>query len=268
MKKYIAELIGTFAFVFIGCGAFVFNLRVAGASIILISALAFGFALAGIYSGISKISGAHINPAVTLGAFAADRMKAKDTVFYIVAQFLGGLLGALAVYLIAIGDVNYQLSYGLGQNGFDTQSLGGYGVVPAIIFELIATFFFVYIFLGSTNKKKNKQFSVGATLGLFYAGAVMVGFLITGSSLNPARSFGPGLIAGFSNSDIWIQLPLFILVPAIAGLLAGLMFKFNITHKKKKQKNIKEVKETIITKEDDNSGIEFGEVDEIEIIEK
>ena len=91
--------------------------------VVIISALTFGFVLAGVYNAISKVSRAHINPAVTLGAFAADRMKATDIVFYIISQFLGGLLGALGVYLIAIGNENYQLIYGLGENGFGLLSL-------------------------------------------------------------------------------------------------------------------------------------------------
>ena len=276
MKKYIAELIGTFTLVFLGCGAFVFTLSATGALVVVISALTFGFALAGIYNGIAKISGAHINPAVTLGAFAADRMKAKDTVFYIIAQFIGGLLGALGIYLIAIGNSSYELSYGLGENGFGTLSLGNYSMISAIIFELIATFLFVYLFLGTTYKK-NKKSSAAVTLGLFYAGAVMVGFLITGASLNPARSFGPGFIVGFANHEVWVQLPLFILVPAIAGLLAGLMFKFKVTHGKSKKKKDKYketdetyVEEVYVEEEEisDTTGTEFGENDEIEVIEE
>lgn len=122
--------------------------------VVIVSALTLGFVLAGVYNAISKVSRAHINPAVTLGAFAADRMKSTDTVFYIISQFLGGLLGALVVYLIAIGNENYQLIYGLGGNSFGSLSLGSYGIISAIIFELLPTFLFIYVFLGTTSKKK------------------------------------------------------------------------------------------------------------------
>ena len=97
---------------------------------------------------------------------------------------------------------------------------------------------------------------------MFYTGAVMAGFLITGGSLNPARSFGPGFISGFSNHEVWIQLPLFILVPSIAGLLAGLTFKFKVTHGKSKAK-----KEEVTYTDNKTAGAEFGETNEIEVIE-
>ena len=264
MKKYIAEFIGTFALVFIGCAAYTLNLSTTGAQVIIPTALAFGMVIVAVFNSIYKVSGAHINPAVTLGAFAADRMKAVDTAAYIIAQFLGGLLGAFALYLIAISNSSFELIYGLGQNGYGDLSLGGYGIVPAILFELIASFLFVYIYLASTSKKGVKS-SAGISIGLFYAAAVISGFLITGASLNPARSFGPGFIAGFANPAAWFQLPLFILAPAIAGLLAGLMFKFKVTHGKLKKK---EYDEDDTKESEESTGSEFGEQDEIEVIEK
>lgn len=225
MKKYISELIGTFALVFLGSGAYI----LAGNSIGQFGvALVFGLAVVAVYGAIHRVSGAHINPAVTLGALVNGRISGLDSIYYIISQLLGSLLGALAVYALALGNLGYNLTYGLGQNGFGDASLGAYPWWAALVFELIATFLFVYIFLGATEKKKDRAVA-GIAIGLFFAAAYMVGLQIGGASLNPARSFGPAVITGLGASDknALIQLPLFLLVPAIGGLLAGLAYKFN-----------------------------------------
>lgn len=135
MKKYIAELIGTFTLVFLGYSTFVFTASTIGVLVVIISALTFGFVLAGIYNTISKVSaGAHINPACYLRSLCSRQNESYRYSLLYNNSILGGLLGALGVYFIAMGNENYQLIYSLGENGFDPLSLGSYGIISAIIF--------------------------------------------------------------------------------------------------------------------------------------
>ncbi|MDD2371883.1 MAG: aquaporin [Firmicutes bacterium] len=233
MKKYISELIGTFALVFIGSGTYILAGNMVGQ---LGVAIAYGLAIIGIYSAIGRVSGGHINPAVTLGALVTKRITPIDSIFYIVAQFVGATLGAIAVWLIAIGNADYKLSYGLGQNGIGSHTLGSYTITSAIIFELIATFLFVYIFLSATSsflngaEGKKTRHNAGLGIGVFFASAYLMGLQVSGASLNPARSFGPAFIVGFVERYAWQELWIFIVFPVIGGLLAGLVY--NLLHNK------------------------------------
>lgn len=242
MKKYISELIGTFTLVFIGSGTYVLAGNMVGQ---LGVALAYALAIIGIYSAFGRVSGAHINPAVTLGSLISKRISVLDSVYYIVAQLTGAILGAISVYIIAIGKAEYELGFGLGQNGIGENTLGAYSLSAAIIFELIATFLFVYIFLSATssylkNVKCNRtRHNAGIGIGLFFGAAYIMGLQVSGASLNPARSFGPAFIVGFVEKSAWTDLWVFILFPIIGGLLAGLVY--NLLHKSNDEEVVEEI---------------------------
>jgi aquaporin Z len=226
MKKYISEFIGTFTLVFFGCGTAV----VAGNQVgVLGIAFAFGFALIAMAYGIGPISGCHINPAVSLGVFVAGRMEAKDLIGYIISQFLGGIVAASVLMLIVKGQLaGYDLAAsGLGQNGWGSGFLGEYNFRAAVIFELIATFLFVIVILGSTQEGVPTQMA-GLAIGITLVVIHIFGIQITGVSVNPARSFGPALfVGGKALAQVW----LFLIFPSLAGILAGVMFRIKLLAK-------------------------------------
>ncbi len=219
MKKYIAEFIGTFTLVLFGCGSAVLASEQVGQ---LGIAFAFGFALIAMAYGIGPISGCHINPAVSVGAFVAGRLERNDLVGYIIAQFTGGVVGALVLLLIASGMPGYEVSVnGLGQNGWGAGYLGEYGFVAAVLFEFVATFLFLVVILGSTQSGVPTQLA-GLAIGITLVVIHIVGIQVTGVSVNPARSFGPALFAG---GKALAQVIMFLIVPTIAAVVAGLLFK-------------------------------------------
>lgn len=225
MKKYAAELIGTFTLVLFGCGTAV----VAGSAVGVTGiAFAFGFALIAMAYGIGPVSGCHINPAVSLGVFMAGRMSAKDLAGYIVFQLIGGILGAGVIALIMSGKAGYNISVnGLGQNGWGAGYLGEYALVSAIVFEFIATFLFVVVILGSTQEGAPTQIA-GLAIGITLVVIHIFGIQITGVSVNPARSFGPAVfVGGKALEQIW----LFLIVPSIAGIIAGILFRIKALSK-------------------------------------
>ena len=220
MKKELAEMIGTFTLVLFGCGAAV----IAGPDIGLTGiSFAFGLALVGMAYGIGPVSGCHINPAVSLAAVAAGRMRGGDAVRYIVAQVFGAILAAAVLAVIASGKGGgYDLAAaGLGQNGWGSGYLGEYGMAAAFVFELVATFLFVVVILGSTGDGAPTAMA-GLAIGLALVVIHLVGINVTGVSVNPARSIGPALFAGASAIG---QLWLFILAPVLGGLAAGALFR-------------------------------------------
>ncbi len=220
MKKYLAELVGTFILVLFGCGTAV----VAGDKVGVVGiAFAFGFALIGAAYGIGPISGCHINPAVSLGVWTAGRMKTGDMIGYWVGQFAGAILGALVLSILIRGvGGGYDVAVsGLGQNGWGPGYQGEYNVTSAFLFELVATFIFVVVILGSTQKAAPAGFA-GLAIGITLVVIHIFGIRITGVSVNPARSFGPALFVG---GKALAQLWLFLLVPSIAGIAAGLLFR-------------------------------------------
>ncbi|MGA3370523.1 MAG: aquaporin [Terracidiphilus sp.] len=220
MKKYIAELAGTFILVLFGCGTAV----VAGDRVgVLGIAFAFGLALIGAAYGIGPISGCHINPAVSLGVFVAGRMTVKDMLGYWVSQFAGAALaaGVLSVVVSGVGG-GYDIAVkGLGQNGWGPGYQGEYSIVSAIVFEVIATLIFVIVILGSTQKSAPTGFA-GLAIGITLVAIHLVGIRITGTSVNPARSFGPAVLVG---GQALAQLWLFLLAPSLGGAAAGLLFR-------------------------------------------
>lgn len=215
MKKYIAEMFGTFVLVFIGCGTVVFSAPFVGN---LGIALAFGLAVMAMAYAIGPVSGAHVNPAVTLGVLTAGRMSFKDACGYILFQFLGAFAGAAVLMFMLSGHITgYDVTVqGLGQNGWGAGYGSGYDVCTAAIFEFIATFIFVKVILKTTE---NDLKIAGVVIGLTLAVIHILGLQITGVSVNPARSFGPAIFVG---GKALCQLWLFLVVPSIAGIFAGL----------------------------------------------
>lgn len=214
-SKFIAEVLGTFILVFFGCGAAVLMVEHIG---MLGIALAFGLSIVAAAYGPGAISGAHLNPAVSLGFLVSRRMSAGDFAAYVVAQVIGALLGALAVYLIASGRAGYALAVnGLGQNGYGAGYLGEYSLGAALVFEVVATFVFVTVILGATRAGAPAGFA-GLAIGLTLTGIHLVGINVTGVSVNPARSVGPAVfVGGKALADLWV----FILAPLAGGALAG-----------------------------------------------
>ena len=219
MKVFIAEFVGTFTLVLLGCGSAV----LAGGEVGQLGiAFAFGLAIVAMAYGIGPISGCHVNPAVSLGAFVAGRMPLNAMLQYWAAQFIGALLGAGVLYLIATGKTGYDLvASGLGQNGWGAGYLGEYNLASALVFEVVATFLFLVVILGSTQKSAPGMLA-GLAIGLTLTVIHIVGIQVTGVSVNPARSFGPAVIVGGTAiSQLW----LFLIAPLIGAALAGLLFK-------------------------------------------
>lgn len=219
MKVFVAELLGTFTLVLLGCGSAV----LAGGEVGQLGiAFAFGLAIVAMAYGIGPISGCHVNPAVSFGAFVAGRMPMNTMLQYWAAQFIGALLGAGVLYLIASGSAGYDLAAnGLGQNGWGPGYLGEYSLVSALAFEVVATFLFLVVILGSTQKSAPGMFA-GLAIGLTLTVIHIVGIQVTGVSVNPARSFGPAIIVGGTAiSQLW----LFLVAPLVGAALAGLLFK-------------------------------------------
>lgn len=216
LKRFSAELVGTLVLVLFGCGAAV--LGPAPFDQLAVS-LAFGLAIVAMAYGIGPVSGCHVNPAVSLAAFVAGRMSAKDMALYWVAQFTGALIGAFLLSLIAkTGVAN------LGQNGWGPGYLGEYGMHAALIFEVVMTAIFVVVILGVSGDKGHGPFA-GVAIGLTLAVIHIVGIQVTGVSVNPARSFGPALLAG---GPALTQLWLFIVAPAVGAVLGALLFRFKV----------------------------------------
>ena len=195
MNKQIAEFIGTFTLVLLGCGSAV----LAGADIGLTGiSFAFGLALIAVAYGIGPVSGCHINPAVSLGMVAAGRMSMPEAIKYIIAQVAGAIVAAAVLWVIATGKAGYTLAEnGLGQNGWGAGYLGEYSMIAALVFEIVATFLFMVVIH-------------------------LVGINVTGVSVNPARSVGPALfVGGTAIAQLW----LFIVAPILGAVAAGLLFK-------------------------------------------
>jgi aquaporin Z len=220
MKKYLAEAVGTFILVLFGCGTAV----VAGDKVGVVGiAFAFGFALIGAAYGIGPISGCHINPAVSLGVWTAGRMKTGDMLGYWAGQFVGAIVAAWLLSLLAGGmGAGYSVATnGLGQNGWGPGYQGEYSMASAIIFEFLATFIFIVVILGSTQNAAPAAFA-GLAIGITLVAIHIFGIRVTGVSVNPARSFGPALlVGGKALSQVW----LFLIVPSLAGLAAGMLFR-------------------------------------------
>lgn len=225
MKVFIAELIGTMTLVLFGCGAAVLAGDFVGQ---LGIAFAFGLSIIAMAYGIGPISGCHINPAVSFGAFVAGRLSLKEMGLYWSAQLIGAVIAAGILYLIATGKTGYDIAIsGLGQNGYGAGYLGGYSLTAAFLFEVVATFVFLVVILGSTAKGAPAGFA-GISIGMTLVMIHIVGIQVTGVSVNPARSFGPALfVGGQALGQLW----LFFVAPLIGAGLAGLLATMNLTVK-------------------------------------
>ncbi len=217
MNKFIAEFIGTLVLVLFGCGAAVLGGDHVGQ---LGIALAFGFAIVAMAYGIGPVSGCHVNPAVSLAVFVAGRMSARDMLVYWVAQFAGALAGAAILMMLAKDGA----ASGLGRNGWGPGYLGEYSMQAALLFEIVFTAIFVVVILGVTGDKGQGAFA-GLAIGITLAVIHIVGIQVTGVSVNPARSFGPAVLAG---GQAMAQLWLFVVAPAIGALIGGGLFRLNL----------------------------------------
>jgi aquaporin Z len=224
MNKYIAELIGTFTLVFFGVGSAV----LAGDQIGFVGiSFAFGISVVAMAYSIGQISGAHLNPAVSMGVLVAGKMSVSEFVGYSISQTAGAVLAAFFVYLIASSKLaGHDLATaGLGQNGWGAGYLGEFGMAGAFIFEVVATALFLVVILGVTSENGNAGMA-GLVIGLTLVMIHLIGIPVTGTSVNPARSIGPALFAGGTAMG---QLWLFIVAPLIGGALGGIMHKARIT---------------------------------------
>jgi aquaporin Z len=219
-KKYVAEFIGTFVLVFMGCGSAV----LAGKYIGFVGiAFAFGLSVLVMVYAIGGISGCHINPAISISMLASGKMKVKDAAAYVVMQCFGAVIAAAVLYAVALGKPGYSLAVnGLGQNGYGAASPGGFSMLSGFIAEVVLTFIFLLVIYGSTSEAVPKGFA-GIPIGLSLVMIHLVGIPITGTSVNPARSLGPAVIVGGTAlSQLW----LFWVAPIIGGLLAAALWRF------------------------------------------
>lgn len=219
-KKYLAELIGTFSLVLIGCGSAV----IAGGNIGYLGiSFAFGLTLLAMVYAIGGISGCHINPAITIAMFVAGKIKSKDAVAYIIVQCFGALIAAGVLLVIALGKPDYSLEInGLGQNGYGALSPSGYSLAACFVAELVLTFLFLIVIFGSISKKAPAGFA-GISIGFSLVFIHIIGIPITGTSVNPARSLGPAIfVGGETLNQVW----LFLLAPILGAILAALVWKY------------------------------------------
>ena len=220
MKKYLAELIGTFVLVFGGCGTAV----LAGDHVGYLGvALAFGLTLLTMAYAIGPISGCHINPAVTIGLFVSRKIAAGDVLGYIVAQIVGAILAASVLLLIVKGlPGGYDPSIaGFAANGYGDHSPGKFGVTSAFVTEVVLTFFLVFTVLGATDVKAPVGFA-GLPIGFVLVLIHLIGIPVTNTSVNPARSISQAIfVGGWAIDQLW----LFIVAPIIGAVIASLVFK-------------------------------------------
>ncbi|MGA1820751.1 MAG: aquaporin Z [Thermoplasmatota archaeon] len=234
-KKYLAELVGTLALVLIGCGSAV----IAGKEIGFLGiSFAFGLTVLAMVYAIGPISGCHINPAITIAMLAAGKIKTRDAVGYVIAQVVGGIIGAGILYGIASGLHGYSLSEnGLGQNFYgDHGGIFGYTWAAAFLAEVVLTFLFLMVIFGSTSEKAPKGFA-GIPIGLTLVFIHLVGIPITGTSVNPARSIGPAVFVG---NEALEELWLFLIAPVIGGVIAAIVWKFLFEEKAQEAVEIEE----------------------------
>ena len=213
-QKFFAEFIGTFVLVLGGCGTAIFaggNVGYLGVS------LAFGLTIVAAAYGIGHISGAHLNPAVSLGIWASGRMSGKDLVPYICAQVTGALVAASVIFMIkGFGNIG-----NFAANGYGDHSPGGYGMLAALVAEIVLTFVFLLVILGATDKSAPSGFA-GLAIGLTLTLIHLISIPITNTSVNPARSLSQAVfVGGWAVEQLW----LFILAPIVGAILAGIVYK-------------------------------------------
>lgn len=226
MRKYVAEFIGTAILVLLGCGSAVAaNTLISAMGMLpvafttLLIAVAFGLALTAVMYALGDVSGAHVNPAVSLSFLITKRMTGKDFAGYVIAQILGGTVGALLLAFFLGGTAS------LASNGYGSLSTFGISLLPALIMEIILTFVFVLVVLMVTDKAEHKSIA-GVVIGGAYALVHLFGVPFTGTSVNPARSIGPALVQALSDTSAIIQVWVFILGPLVGGAIAAALYIF------------------------------------------
>ena len=219
MRKYISEFVGTCVLVLMGCGVAVV-VGCGNAAGIAATSLAFGLVIVAMAYSIGNVSGCHINPAVSLAMLISKKISVKDFIGYVIAQCLGAIAGA-AILGVFLGSFKV-----LGANGFGS-AMGATNAWIAILVEVILTFIFVLTILGVTSKKENANVS-GIVIGLCLTLVHLIGIYFTGTSVNPARSFGPALLQGGTALE---QLWVFIVGPLVGAALAAIFNKFVIEKK-------------------------------------
>lgn len=220
MKKYFAELIGTFTLVLLGCGtAMLVGCDAANGSGYLLTAFAFGLTIVGMAYCVGNVSGCHINPAVSLAVLITGGMKVTDFIGYVIAQCIGAIAGAATLSCIfSLGNVT-DMTGGLGSNGLT--GVNG-SVVAGLLVEVLLTCIFVLIILGVTSKKANHGSFAGVVIGFSLVLVHILGIGLTGTSVNPARSLGPAIFAGGQAlSNLWV----FIVGPFVGAVIAALIHK-------------------------------------------
>ena len=209
MKRYLAEAIGTFVLVFMGCSTIIFMVAQVG---ILGVAFSFGIAVIAMIYTFGPISGAHLNPAVSIGAWAAGRLPMCDTLIYCVAQILGGLV-AVSLMMVMGGDPAEAAT-----------RVGVTGVLSALIFEFVATMIFVTVILGVTQEGPATPLA-GLVIGLTLIMIHLAGISLSGASVNPARSIATNIFSAAAATELW----LYFIAPVAGGLVAGLLYKKGLT---------------------------------------
>lgn len=220
-KKAAAEFFGTFWLVFGGCGSAVLAAAFPNTGIGFLGvAFAFGLTVLTMAYAIGHRSGCHLNPAVSVGLAVGKRFPLSELLPYIVAQVLGGAAGAGVLYLIASGKEGFSTAGGFASNGYGLHSPGGYSLTACFLAEVVLTFFFLMIILGSTHEKAPKGFApiaIGLGLTLIH----LIGIPVTNLSVNPARSTGPALfVGGWALGQLW----LFWLAPILGAAIAGIVY--------------------------------------------
>ena len=217
-ERMFAEFLGTFWLVFGGCGSAVLAAAFPQVGIGLLGvSFAFGLSVLTMAYAVGHVSGGHFNPAVTVGVFTAGRIPARIILPYIVAQLAGAIAGAGILYLIASGQTGFDVSAGFASNGYGAHSPGGYTLIAALLMEVVMTFFFLIVILGSTDEHTPIGFApipIGLALTLIH----LVSIPVTNTSVNPARSIGPAIfVGGWAISQLW----LFVVAPIAGAILAG-----------------------------------------------
>lgn len=230
LKKALAEFIGTFTLVFVACG-------VAGATggSLVATSLAFGLTIVAMAYSVGRVSGCHINPAVSLGCLLTKRMSVKDFCVYVVSQILGGFVGAVLVFGIfkmanvnVLGDAcNYAV-------GFGVNGLTAGGIIGALLTEIVLTCIFVYTILNVTDEKAGTGKIAGIVIGLTLTLVHLIGINLTGTSVNPARSIATAISAAIYNgtTEALAQVWMFIVAPLVGAVVAAVLYKVLNTEKK------------------------------------
>ena len=223
IRKLAAEFIGTAWLVLGGCGAAVLAAAFPALGIGFVGvSLAFGLTVLTMAYAIGHVSGCHLNPAVSVGLWAGGRFKAADLPGYIAAQVLGAVAGAGVLYVIASGHPGFDASAGFASNGYGAHSPGGFSLMAALVCEVVMTFAFLFVILGSTHGHAPKGFApiaIGLCLTLIH----LVSIPVTNTSVNPARSTGPALFAGgWALQQLW----LFWVAPLVGALIAGFVYRW------------------------------------------